>query len=177
MRRCVIKTAFSRLMLNLFTIVLAKTSKPIESSPMPEEPEHEVAEMEVDDDDLGNDPELIPPRLSLPLEDDEDSFQLPPEGASVHVNEDNLTQISVELPRRAYSEQLGGRRSRASFGSIRMSDRFAALDDFEAADSPERENVGLAGTELDGAQGDDVNIQREDDDEEEDAEGEQIDYE
>ncbi|KAI9784724.1 MAG: hypothetical protein M1816_000727 [Peltula sp. TS41687] len=152
--------------------LLAKDSNPIESSPMTQKPEDEVAEMEVDDD-FENDPELIAPRLSLPLEedddDDDDSFELPPEGASVHVDEGNLTQNSVELPRRAYTEQLGGRRSRLSFGSIRMSDRFAALDEPEIPESSEREDVGFAETELD-------DIQGEDEDEEADVEGEQIDY-
>lgn len=123
--------------------------------------------MEDDEDDLEDDSELIAPRLSLPLGDDDDSFQLPPD---VHIDEENLTQGSVELPRRAYSEQFGGRRSRASFGSIRMSDRFAALDELEPADSPERQDVSLAGPEID-------DVEEEDEDEDDDAMGEPIDHE
>ena len=67
------------------------------------------------------------PELSIPLdEEDEDSFQ-PPPVLSDAADDDNFTQQSVELPRRATSEQAGGRFPRVSFGSIRYSDRFADL--------------------------------------------------
>ncbi|KAF7542554.1 hypothetical protein G7046_g10149 [Stylonectria norvegica] len=74
-----------------------------------------------DDDDLPIDR----PRLSLPIEDDddEDDSDLRPPRLS-GVEEENYTVQSVELPRRAISEQLGSRLSRGSFGSVRVSDYF-----------------------------------------------------
>ncbi|CZR58404.1 uncharacterized protein PAC_08296 [Phialocephala subalpina] len=83
-----------------------------------------------DDDDLDDEPELKRPRFSLPLEDDEDeddSLLLPPRSAGLE--DENFTVQSVELGRRAISEQPYGRLSRGSFGSIRMSDVFADLND------------------------------------------------
>jgi hypothetical protein len=70
------------------------------------------------------------PRLSLPLgQDDEedDSLLLPPRSAGLE--DQNFTVQSIELPRRALSEQPPRRLSRGSFGSIRLSDQFADLDE------------------------------------------------
>ena len=78
-------------------------------------------------DDMDDDSALERPRLSLALGDDEDeddSLLLPPQSAGLE--DENFTIQSVELPRRAVSEQPG-RLSRGSFGSIRMSDQFADL--------------------------------------------------
>ena len=79
-------------------------------------------------DDLDDDAALERPRFSLALGDDEDddSLLLPPQSASLE--DENFTVRSVELPRRATSEQPG-RLSRGSFGSVRMSDQFADLND------------------------------------------------
>lgn len=55
---------------------------------------------------------MPPPRLSMPLEDD-----------------DNQTHRSIELPRRAVSERPYGKASRSSFESLRSSDRFADLNE------------------------------------------------
>ena len=76
-------------------------------------------------DDLEDDAALERPRLSLALGDDEDeddSLLLPPKSAGLE--DENFTVQSIELPRRAISEQPPGRLSRGSFGSIRMSDQF-----------------------------------------------------
>lgn len=79
-------------------------------------------------DDLDDGSDLVRPRLSLPLgeEDEDDSLLLPPRSAGLE--DDNFTAQSIELPRRAVSEQPPGRLSAGSFGSVRTSDRFG--DDF-----------------------------------------------
>jgi hypothetical protein len=80
-------------------------------------------------DDMDEEPDPERPRLSLPLgeDDEDDSLLLPPHSAGLE--DENFTVQSVELPRRAISEQPPGRLSRGSFGSIRMSDQFADLNE------------------------------------------------
>lgn len=81
-------------------------------------------------DDFDDGPDLERPRLSLPIGDDDeddDSLLLPPRSAGLE--DENITVRSIELPRRAISEQPPGRLSRGSFGSIRMSDQFADLNE------------------------------------------------
>jgi len=80
-----------------------------------------------EEDELERDPDLPRPRLSMPIdaEEDDDSFHLPPTLVSAPLEDDAYTQRSVEVPRRAISEQPFGRLSRGSFGSVRTSDRFA----------------------------------------------------
>lgn len=76
-------------------------------------------------DDLDDDAALERPRLSFALGDDEDeddSLLLPPQSAGLE--DENFTAQSIELPRRAISEQPPGRLSRGSFGSIGMTDQF-----------------------------------------------------
>jgi hypothetical protein len=83
-----------------------------------------------DQDDWEDGPDPERPRLSLPLGDDEDeddSLLLPPRSAGLE--NENFTVQSIELGRRAHSEQPLSRHSRGSFGSIRMSDAFADLND------------------------------------------------
>lgn len=85
-------------------------------------------------DDLDDDAVLERPRLSLALEnddDEDDSLLLPPRSAGLE--DENYTVQSVELPRRAISEQPSGRLSRGSFGSIRMSDQFDVGGAFESS--------------------------------------------
>ncbi|TVY28845.1 Inner kinetochore subunit [Lachnellula hyalina] len=84
------------------------------------------------EDDLDDGPELERPRLSLPIgdeEDDDDSLLLPPQSAGLE--DENFTVQSVELGRRAISEQPLNRFSRGSFGSVRLSDQFADLNQLE----------------------------------------------
>lgn len=68
----------------------------------------EEGEKEEEDEDDDRSPEIQPPRLSLPFEED-------------------TTQRSVEYPRRALSEQHIARSSRMSFGDVRLSENFADL--------------------------------------------------
>jgi hypothetical protein len=83
-----------------------------------------------DDGDMDDGSDIERPRLSLPLgddeDDDDDSLLLPPQSAGLE--DENFTIQSVELPRRATSELPLGRLSRGSFGSIRMSDVFADIN-------------------------------------------------
>jgi hypothetical protein len=82
------------------------------------------------EDDFDDEPDPERPRLSLLVgedEEDDDSFSVPPRSAGLE--DENFTIQSVELPRRAISELPPGRLSRGSFGSIRMSDVFADLND------------------------------------------------
>lgn len=61
-------------------------------------------EADSDDDELQDDFEANRPRLSLPIdEDQDDSLQLPPQISAVL--EEDLTQKSVEMPRRAFADQ------------------------------------------------------------------------
>ncbi|TVY48115.1 Inner kinetochore subunit [Lachnellula occidentalis] len=90
------------------------------------------------EDDLDDGPELERPRLSLPIgdeEDDDDSLLLPPQSAGLE--DENFTVQSVELGRRAISEQPLNRFSRGSFGSVRLSDQFADMNqlDFDGRDA------------------------------------------
>jgi hypothetical protein len=111
--------------LRLLSRALAPKSLPIVPTPDVPKVSKLVAPGEEDD---GPDPER--PRLSLPFgdeDDEDDSLLLPPRSAGLE--DENFTIQSVELPRRALSEQPPGRLSRGSFGSIRMSDVFRDLND------------------------------------------------
>lgn len=97
--------------------------------PTPEGPKHTNVNFRLPEHDL-DDAALERPRLSLPIgeeEDDDDSLLLPPQSAGLE-NED-YTGHSVELGRRAISEQPLNRFSRGSFGSVRLSDQFGDLND------------------------------------------------
>ncbi|KAG0650237.1 Constitutive centromere-associated network cnp20 [Hyphodiscus hymeniophilus] len=105
--------------------VLAPTTQPILPTPQGAPPGGRFILPGNDDDD---DAALERPRLSLALENEEeedDSLLLPPRTAGLE--DENFTIQSIEMPRRAISEQPPGRLSRGSFGSIRMSDQFADL--------------------------------------------------
>lgn len=80
-------------------------------------------------DDLDDRPEPRP-RLSMPLDEDEDdSLLLPPMRSAGLVEDDNLTQRSVELPRRVSLGYMAPRRSLGSFGSVRTSDRIGDVNE------------------------------------------------
>lgn len=81
-------------------------------------------------DEWEDGPDPIPPRLSLPLgyeDDEDDSLLLPPRSAGLE-NEPSTIR-SVELGRRAHSEQPQSRLSRGSFGSVRLSGTFSELNE------------------------------------------------
>lgn len=124
--------------------VLAKTTEPIQtSSSSPGDGSRGSASGDGDDDDdpettLGpmgmdydDDDEELPkrPRLSLPIDED-DSDDLMPH-RSVVIDDENFTMQSIEMPRRAFSEQPGGR---LSMNSTRMSDFFNTNDMLHSED-------------------------------------------
>jgi hypothetical protein len=94
-----------------------------------DEPTLGALSVDYDDDD-----EELPkrPRLSLPIgeEDDDDSDDLQPH-RSVLIDDENFTMQSIEMPRRALSEQPNGR---FSMGSVRMSDYFNTNDMLHSED-------------------------------------------
>ncbi len=145
--------------------VLAKESVPNPETPAQEEPQAATATPSIDDfeeEDFEQEPDLPVPRLSLPLEDDEDesSVQEPPDDISEHLEDENITQRSVEMARRAYIE----RPTRASFGSIRFSDRFADVNELkDQTFVSERE---MSAVEADGD--DDVDMVQEEEEADED---------
>jgi hypothetical protein len=106
--------------------LLAPVTRPIASSSSPQDRDGKDA---VADGGgvVGEDEEDLPidrPRLSLPIDEDEDEGDLQPPRSS-GLEEENYTMQSVELPRRALSEQPG---RHLSIGSARMSDLFARYD-------------------------------------------------
>ena len=147
-------------------IVLAPNTLPAQDTPRPDElssAQKAPSSFLVRDDEesFEREPELPIPRLSLPLdveEDDEgqqdDSFEQPPGNIEEHVEDENVTQRSVELARRALVDLSGPRYARASFGSIRFSDRFADVK--ELAEGRD--------TETNAGPGPDDNYQVEEDD-------------
>lgn len=114
-----------------------------------------------DDDDEDEDLPIDRPRLSLPIDAEDDSDLYPHRSAGLE--DENFTLQSIEIPRRALSEQPPGR---ISLESTRMSDYFRHVDfdDEEVGvDSgffPPRMPVedGVAGTETVAA--DDVTYER-----------------
>ncbi|KAI1272690.1 centromere kinetochore component CENP-T-domain-containing protein [Xylaria sp. FL0933] len=103
--------------------VLAPTSKVVSSSSSPESPGREgnstlpsfAEEEDIDDDD---DFPIERPRFSLPLgpEEEDDDDLKPPRLSGLE--EDNYTMQSIELPRRAVTDNT----IRSSLGSMRYSD-------------------------------------------------------
>jgi hypothetical protein len=77
------------------------------------------------------DDESVPerPRLSLPLidgsgESEDGSPDIPPPRISLPIDEDDITQRSIEYARRDMAERDRQRLSRMSFGDMRLSENF-----------------------------------------------------
>ncbi|PHH66400.1 hypothetical protein CDD81_7455 [Ophiocordyceps australis] len=113
---------------------LASKSKPIVSSPRDASP-NRLAHREPDQDD-DDDLPIDRPRLSVALDDDDDDDDdddlKPPRLSAIH--DDNHTAQSIELPRRALSEQPRPSLPRGSFGNVRDSDFFGNEDRLLAQD-------------------------------------------
>lgn len=93
--------------------------------------ESRLADTILEDDD--DEEEELPkrPRLSLPIDvEDEDDSPLRPH-RSAGLEDENFTIQSIELPRRAISEQPGGRNS---LGSVRMSDYYFNPNELRSED-------------------------------------------
>lgn len=108
---------------------LARTTETIatsSSSPKSEDATPDGAGHAEEEEDYDDDDELPrPPRLSLPIDrddlDDDDDELRPHQSQSAGLEDENFTMRSIELGRREYSEQPGGR---FSMGSARMSEYF-----------------------------------------------------
>ncbi|KAF5015707.1 hypothetical protein F66182_12864, partial [Fusarium sp. NRRL 66182] len=118
---------------------LAPISKPIQSSPQEERSPTPESSSEIEDETVYLDREPLPerPRLSLPLRADsgtssDGSPDMPPPRLSLQFDEDDITQRSVEYPRRAISDKDRQRLERMSFGDVRMSENFGDLTRLDA---------------------------------------------
>lgn len=121
--------------------VLARTSQPTEPSPAHSQPESKSSS-EIEADSFED--ELDPPKASFSIANDDDtdnddSFHIAPPRLSMPLEDDEQTAKSVEVPRRVVLGETQGRFSRGSFGSIRASDRFdkadeSGLNDFSLAE-------------------------------------------
>ncbi|KAL1875140.1 hypothetical protein VTK73DRAFT_10277 [Phialemonium thermophilum] len=103
-----------------------------------------------DEDDEDRRP-LKVPRLSLPLDADDDDLDLRPH-RSAGLEDENLTMQSVELPRRAVSEQAFARPSIAGGRISEIYGTYAAEDDGAGIDSaffPPRHAIDEDGLVLD----------------------------
>lgn len=112
--------------------ILAPVTQPFIPTPVPDLPKPNEVPLRREADDGDEDPGARP-RLSMPLEDDEDDSLLLPtlQSAAILRNDDDLTTRSVEMPRRA----AVGRLSRGSFGSIRTSDAFGNITGLRTSDA------------------------------------------
>ncbi|PKS09368.1 hypothetical protein jhhlp_003982 [Lomentospora prolificans] len=99
--------------------MLAPKSQAIASSSSPADDKRSSLAKVLEEDDLDEMP-IHAPRLSLPIDVDDDSDLQPPRSSGLE--EENYTIQSIEYPRRAYSEQPLGRLSRGSFASPGLSD-------------------------------------------------------
>jgi hypothetical protein len=123
----------------LCLIALAPISKPIQSSPQEERSLTPESSSEIEDETVYLDQEPLPerPRLSLPLRAEsgtssDGSPDIPPPRLSLQFDEDDITQRSVEYPRRAISDKDRQRLERMSFGDVRMSENFGDLTRLDA---------------------------------------------
>lgn len=107
-------------------------SKPIQSSPQEERSSTPNVSSPVEDETLVLDNESLsdPPRLTLPIDEsgtsEDGSSDLRPPRISVAFDDDDITQHSIEYPRRDISIK-DQERSRMSFGNVRLSENFEDL--------------------------------------------------
>lgn len=116
--------------------VLAHTTQPTQPSPLSIPGGQDL------EDELGVDLDMPKPRFSLIFEgrgedDEDDSFHVPPPRLSLPLDDGDHTERSPELGRRVISENLSGRLSRGSFGTLRMSDRFGDSAELQLDDIAE----------------------------------------
>lgn len=135
-------------------IALAPTSQPIRSSPQEEKAPSPVVEEEERDeiDELDNEPEIERPRLSLPLqeveeqEEEEGSPDIPPPRISLAFDEEDVTQTSIEYPRRDLAARDRERLSMMGFGGPRPSENFADVTRL-GSESEGGDDTGIVGVE------------------------------
>lgn len=100
--------------------MLARNTEVIVSSSSASKGDRDDTVLEERKDDDDSDEEELPkrPRLSLPIDEEEDDDDDLRPHRSAGLEDENFTMQSIEMPRRAYSEQP----SRLSMGSLRYSD-------------------------------------------------------
>ncbi|KAJ5162349.1 hypothetical protein N7492_007741 [Penicillium capsulatum] len=107
---------------------LAPVSQPIQSSPQEQSIQVEDPIDEIEE--LDNEPEVAPPRLSLPIQEVEDeseeaSPEMRPPRLSIPFEDDDITYRSVEYPRRDLADRDRDRLSMMSRGALgRISEDF-----------------------------------------------------
>ncbi|KAI1919813.1 hypothetical protein LOZ03_000725 [Ophidiomyces ophidiicola] len=132
---------------------LAPTSEIIKSSPSNE------TEVEPQgSDELDRDSDISVPRLSLPMEemnvidDDDGSPEIVPPRLSLLFDEDDITQRSIEMPRRERTAHESAIMSRHSLTSTRFSEHFgdaSRMEDTEEGLELEEQYGSFAQDELD----------------------------
>jgi len=118
----------------LSKLLAPQTKRPTPSPPEVQLPAPKSSKRRRIADDFDDFDEEVParPRLSMALDNyDEDDSLILPLPKSTGLEDDNYTARSIEVPRRAASEQVGSRFSRGSFGSIRSDDRMEAFGTFD----------------------------------------------
>jgi len=110
---------------------LARNTEVIMSSSSSKSGRDEAALEENDDEYDDDEEEELPkrPRLSLPIDEEDDDSDLRPH-RSAGLEDENFMMQSIEMPRRAYSEQP----SRLSLGSVRFSDYGEGLEALRSDD-------------------------------------------
>lgn len=103
--------------------VLARTTQPTEPSPLSHR------ESQDQEDELGDDIIMHEPRFSLNFEsrgedEEDDSFHMQPPRLSLPLDDDDHTGRSLELGRHLISGSRSGRLSAWSIGTLSMGDRF-----------------------------------------------------
>ena len=112
-------------------VALAPTSNPIQLSPVIGRRDESLSQSS-DDDEINDSAGLSKPKISMLSDVEDDSFQAPPR-LSAALEDDTETQMSIEIPRRAFNNQTLGRDSK---GSTRISDRFGNISELELDFSP-----------------------------------------
>jgi len=125
--------------------VLAPASRP--PDPTPQSGHSHSNDLEgTRDEEFEDELDLPQPSFSIALDDDVSStndFQEAPPRLSMPLEDGEQTVRSVELPRRAVGERSQSRFSRGSFGSTRASDRVSAMSELG---SNEESQHGLDGS-------------------------------
>ncbi|CRG82964.1 hypothetical protein PISL3812_00311 [Talaromyces islandicus] len=118
---------------------LAPVSKPIQSSPQDERSSTPDAFPPIEDETLvlDNEPMPVPPELTVPIDEsgtsEDGSPDIPPRISAVAFDDDDITQHSMEYPRRDISIKD---RERMSFGNVRLSENFEDLTRLDVFSEP-----------------------------------------
>lgn len=110
---------------------MAPATQAIKPSPPPLQSTPKKPE-QASDDELEEDQDLLEPHFSIAIDDEteeDDSFHEAPPRLSMPLEDGDQTGGSFEIGRRATNEQRLGRFSRGSFGSVQATDRFGNISE------------------------------------------------